>query len=329
MNNTVYDMGIDHGNSYIKMNNSDILFASGLVGHGSDRPAITNNVDVIEHNGQYYSLSPTSRKEYKPDKTSDNTYFILTLLAIAKYMEAMIPGRHEYAATVRLGVGVPPAHVGNGYRKKFREYLSHGGETIRFNHNGISFTIRISKVQVGIQGLAAASRYYNRFAHYPLTFIIDIGGHTIDVIKLVKGIPDNSYIESFDDVGMLPMSHNITRSISSRFRDGLYRPNYEPIVIEDVAASGRKPDDMPNKIFDFICEGVSDYSKEIITHLSNRDVNLSSSFAVFTGGGAGVFKPAFMDLLPRGTDFIYITELNANAVGYYGDLITAKKYQPE
>lgn len=325
MNSTVYDMGIDHGNSYIKMNNPGILFPAGIVGHGSERPAITNNVDVIEHDGTFYSLSPTSRKEYKPDKTSDDTYFILTLLAVAKYLEDMVPGQREYTGTVRLGVGVPPAHVGNSYRKKFRDYLSRGGETIKFRHNDISFSIRVAKVQVGIQGLAAASRYYTSFAHYPLTFIIDIGGHTIDVIKLVKGVPDNSYIESFDDVGMLPMIHSITRSISSKFRNGIYRPNYEAIVIEDIAATGQRPADMPENIFDFACDEIQDYSQEIINHLSNRDVNLSSSFAVFTGGGAGAFKPALMNLLPKGKDFIYITELNANAVGYYGDLITARK----
>lgn len=328
MSNTCHTIGIDHGNSYVKTNNPDIVFPAGIVAHGNERPPITANVEIIEHEERFYSLSPTSRKEYRPDKTMDETYFILNLLAIAKHLEAAVPGLREYNGVIRLGVGVPPAHVNNGYRKRFREYLSKGGETIHFRHNDTPFTVRISKVQCDVQGLAAASRYYTRYARFPLTFILDIGGHTVDVIKLVKGVPDYSYIESFDDVGMLPMIHGITRNISSKFRSGIYRPNYEPIVIEDIAASGSKPDDMPQDIFEFVRTEIREYGQEIINHLSNRDVNLSSSFAVFTGGGAGVFESAFKELLPRGEDFVYIRELNANAVGYYGSLITQGGGQP-
>lgn len=322
MSNTCHTIGIDHGNSYIKTNNPNIVFPAGIVSHGHEQPPITTNVDIIEYEGKFFSLSPTSRKEYRPDKTQDDTYFVLTLLAIAKHMKAASPGLVEFNGIVRMGVGIPPAHVGNGYRKRFREYLSRGGETIRFVHNGTPFTIRVSKVHCGVQGIAAASRYYTKYSHYPLTFIIDIGGHTLDVIKLVKGVPDLSYIESFDDIGMLPMVHGITRSISSRFRNGIYRPNYEPLVIEDIAATRSKPADMPSDIFDFILDEIKGYGQEIINNLGNRDVNLSSSFAVVTGGGAGVFEPVCKELLPRGKDYVYIRDLNANAVGYYGALIT-------
>lgn len=112
--------------------------------------------EVILYGGQYYMM--TSRRiSYLEDKTEDERYFILTLLAIAKELEKMKVQEKLISnglIEIELLVGLPPAHYGK-HRRLFREYFQREGNIIDFTYMNTPYKIAFSDVRVYIQAYAA------------------------------------------------------------------------------------------------------------------------------------------------------------------------------
>ena len=94
-------LAIDHGNYNIKTPNH--CFMAGLAEH-SVRPPMAD--EVLEYEGKFWTLSG-KRLSYRRDKTQDESYFILTLFAIAREMSSS--GNYNSTETVHLAVGLPPS----------------------------------------------------------------------------------------------------------------------------------------------------------------------------------------------------------------------------
>lgn len=106
-------IAIDHGNYNIKTAHSS--FMAGLAEH-SVRPPMAD--EVLEYRGSFYTLSG-KRLNYRRDKTKDESYFILSLFAIAR--ELLHTGSCSSVEKVHLAVGLPPEHYGI-LRDKFAQY---------------------------------------------------------------------------------------------------------------------------------------------------------------------------------------------------------------
>ena len=83
-----------------------ISFISGLSEHTVKPPMC---YEILEYAGSYWTLSG-KRLSYMSDKTQDDRYFILSLFAIARELEAN--GRHSHIEHIELAVGLPPEHYG-------------------------------------------------------------------------------------------------------------------------------------------------------------------------------------------------------------------------
>ena len=95
-------IAIDHGNYDIKTPHHS--FMAGLAEH-SVRPPMAD--EVLEYGGSYWTLSG-KRLSYRRDKTRDESYFILSLFAIAREMG--LAGKTGAVERVHLAVGLPPEH---------------------------------------------------------------------------------------------------------------------------------------------------------------------------------------------------------------------------
>ena len=103
-------VAVDTGNKNIKTPHTE-PFNSGLICHGNIPPAI--KADTLCYEGNYYTLTQ-SRVPYMYDKTSDWSYYVLTLFAIAKEFQAsgMIrPGQKNVRQDICLAMGLPPTHI--------------------------------------------------------------------------------------------------------------------------------------------------------------------------------------------------------------------------
>ena len=83
------------------------------------------------------------RIPYMQDKTKDERFFILTLIAIAK--EMLHGGYFPPATDIDLAVGLPLAHFAK-MREAFTKYLKRG--EVIFNFNDMTTVINIKNVFV-------------------------------------------------------------------------------------------------------------------------------------------------------------------------------------
>ena len=103
-------IAVDTGNKNIKTPHTE-PFNSGLICHGAIPPAVKS--DTLLFDGNYYTLTQ-SRIPYMYNKTTDWSYYVLTLIAIAKEMMAMgyvRPGQKQVKQDVCLAMGLPPTHI--------------------------------------------------------------------------------------------------------------------------------------------------------------------------------------------------------------------------
>jgi len=258
--------------------------------------------EVLEYNGSYWTLSG-QRQAYQRDKTRDESYFILSLFAIAK--ELTHAGPLPAAEKIDLAVGLPPEHYGI-LRDKFKQYFKRT-ESIQFIYNDKPVTIMIRDVFVYPQAYAAIAPQKGQLNHHLRVFLIDIGGYTTDVLLLRSGKPDMQFCRSLEK-GVIDMNNNIIRLIGVR-HDMLIEEEHIHAVL-----SGKETI-LPDEVKKTIRESTDQYAKGILDKLRELQVDLRSNPAVFIGGGSALFRD-YLERSPLVAQATFVESPNANAIGY-------------
>ena len=113
MNNKLEVIGIDHGWSMMKT--IFRVFVTG-VKEITTTPALFG--DVLEYKGKFYKVG-TVRQEVKDTKVEDDSFYLLTLAAVAKELKR----RGLAEAKVFLAVGLPLTRFG-AEKNDFIKYLT-------------------------------------------------------------------------------------------------------------------------------------------------------------------------------------------------------------
>ena len=159
-------VAIDHENYAMKPPN--FSFVAGISEH-TGKPPMAD--EIWEYEGKYWTLTG-NRLSYMRDKTQDNRYFILTLFAAAKELEAA--GKLTAFEQIDLAVGLPPEHFGS-LKSKFAQYFKKP-DPVRFVYKDKPIQIMIRNVLVYPQAYAAVIPHASQLLHTVRMFIIDIGG---------------------------------------------------------------------------------------------------------------------------------------------------------
>ena len=293
-------ISVDHGNKSIKTPHA--IFTSGLVMSDGLQGFKT---DYIGWNGKYYSLTER-RISYLRDKTEDDRFFILTLFAIAKELEYRKVSETLDPIDVTLLVGLPPAHY-EQLHSRFEQYFLRRREAIDFEYNGKYYSVRINKVLSYPQAFAAAVTQYSTLKAHSVAYIIDIGGFTIDVLKLRFGRPDLEVVESFEK-GVITLYNSIASKCNSQYARIL-----EECEIDEVIRN--QPTVLPGEVQQLIRVMTSDFLAEFYNFLRERGIDVSTSKCVFAGGGSLLLR----GMIERGNKVafpIFIEDIHANAIGY-------------
>lgn len=293
-------ISVDHGNKSIKTPHA--IFTSGLVMSDGLQGFKT---DYIGWNGKYYSLTER-RISYLRDKTEDDRFFILTLFAIAKELEYRDVSETLDPIDITLLVGLPPAHY-EQLHSRFEQYFLRRREAIDFEYNGKYYSIRINKVLSYPQAFAAAVTQYSTLKVHSVAYIIDIGGFTIDVLKLRFGRPDLEVVESFEK-GVITLYNSIASKCNSQYARIL-----EECEIDEVIRN--QPTVLPGEVQQLIRIMTSDFLAEFYNFLRERGIDVSTSKCVFAGGGSLLLR----GMIERGNKVafpIFIEDIHANAIGY-------------
>ena len=290
-------IAIDHGNYNIKTPHD--CFMAGLAQH-SVRPPMAE--EVLEYNGSFWTLSG-KRLSYRRDKTKDESYFILSLFAIAR--ELLHAGSHNSTAKVDLAVGLPPEHYGI-LRDKFAQYFKRS-QSIYFVYNDKPFTIMIGNVYVYPQAFAAIAPRKTQMNHHLRVFLVDIGGYTTDVLLLRSGKPDMQFCRSLE-MGVITMNNDIIRRVGA-----LHDMQIEDEHISAVLSG--KETILPEDVKKTIRDAANHHAKDILDKLRELQVDLRSNPAVFIGGGSVLYRK-YLEGSPMVASAMFVEDPNANAVGY-------------
>ena len=291
-------IAIDHGNHACK--SIHFNFVSGLAQH-SVRPPMAD--EVLEYNGEFWTLSG-QRLPYRRDKTRDESFFILTLFAIAK--ELAFAGPLPSAEKVDLAVGLPPEHYGL-LKDKFRDYFKRN-QSVQFIYNDKPITIMIRDVFVYPQAFAAIAPQKCQLKHHLRLFLVDIGGYTTDVLLLRQGKPDMQFCRSLE-TGVITMNNDIIRRVGA-----LHDMQIEDEHISAVLAG--KETILPEEVKDTIRKSAEQHAINILNQLRELKVDLRSNPAVFIGGGSALFRD-YLEKSPLVASASFVESVNANAIGYH------------
>jgi len=259
--------------------------------------------EVLEYNGEYWTLSG-QRLPYRRDKTRDESFFILTLFAIAK--ELAHAGPIPSAEKIDLAVGLPPEHYGL-LKDKFRDYFKRN-QSVQFIYNDKPVTVMIRDVFVYPQAFAAIAPQKCQLKHHLRLFLVDIGGYTTDVLLLRQGKPDMQFCRSLE-TGVITMNNDIIRRVGA-----LHDMQIEDEHISAVLAG--KETILPEEVKDTIRKSAEQHAKNILNQLRELKVDLRSNPAVFIGGGSALFRD-YLEKSPLVASATFVESVNANAIGYH------------
>lgn len=290
-------IGIDHG--YYAMKTSHICFPTGLSAYEYEPYTMQN---VLQYQGKYY-VCGTGRQTLLKNKTVNDTYYLLTMAAIAQELKyRKIGGK----AGIILAAGLPLASFGRE-KQPFREYLFRKDQPLRFRYEKESYEIRIEDVKLFPQGYSALALHPDFITGEPSVLLIDIGGWTVDLMRLDNGVPNAATCRSLE-LGGIRCIDEIMEQV--RRSTGL---SVTGVQIERVL--GGNSCTLAPAAKEIILRHGRLYTEQILSAIMEAGFDLKAIPSVFMGGGSAIIKRHVtpQDGLCRQ---IFLTDVHANASGY-------------
>ena len=291
-----YVIGVDHG--YAAMKTVHGSFPSGLVAYEHE-PYTQKN--VLEYSGTYYVVG-SGRQPLQKDKTRTEDYYLLTLAAIAKELEY----RHaERTCSVILAAGLPLTSFGRN-KKKFRKYLLRDSQTAAFRYEGRDYAVAIRDVELFPQGYSAILTQ-SGLLDEPSVILADIGGWTVDLMRLDGRIPSAATCRSLE-LGMIRCLDEIAEQVRRALGITLTTAQIESVLRGDASRIG----DQAKAIIHAQAE---QYVRDLLAAIMESGLDVGAMPTVFLGGGAALLKRY---VPPAGALFqpVILDDICLNAKGY-------------
>lgn len=290
-----YTIGIDHGYGAIKTANC--IFKSGITAYEHEPYTLQRTLQV---NGKYY-VCGTARQSLKRDKTQDESYYLLTLAAIAEECKARnIPaGKLD----IVLAAGLPLTRFGRE-KQSFRDYLLPSFQPAEFQYEGQPYRVHIHDVLLYPQGYSALVAEMDWIRKEPSLILADIGSWTLDTMRIDNGIPNAETCRSLE-YGIIRCMDEIAEQVRRQTGLSVTEAQIEQVLRLDQSGM----DEVAQAV-------ILDYGKQYANKLLN--VLLESGFdtqatpVVFMGGGAMLIK----NLVSNIVGARFISDIHANAKGY-------------
>lgn len=290
-------IGIDHG--YYAIKGSHVCFPTGLTAYDYEPYTMQN---VLQYQNSYY-VCGTGRQTLLKDKTANDNYYLLTMAAIAQEIRYR---KAEKKTGVVLAAGLPLASFGRE-KQPFREYLFRKEQPLCFRYENESYEIQIEDVKLFPQGYSALALHPEFINGEPSVLLIDIGGWTVDLMRLDNTVPNAGTCRSLE-LGVIRCIDEIMEQV--RRKTGL---SVTDVQIERVL--GGSSCSMEPEAKEIIQRHGRLYTERILSSVMEAGFDLRAIPSVFMGGGAAIVKRHVtpQDGLCRQ---IFLTDVHANASGY-------------
>ena len=266
------NIGIDHG--YYAIKTRHFSFPAGISEYSHEPYTLQN---TLEYGGKFF-VCGTGRQPILRNKMENDNYYLLTLAAIAKEIKQ----RGEKAeCSVNLAAGLPLAGFGRE-KKPFREYLLRSSQPVCFKFEGIPYKVTIEDVKLFPQGYSAIAIDPELIQNEPSVLLMDIGGWTVDLMRLDNGVPNASTCRSLE-LGMIrcidETKEQIRRDVGLSVTDA---------QVERVLAG--KACSMDEDARSIIQKQGRLYTERLLSAAMESGFDLKAIPVIMLGGGAAVVK---------------------------------------
>ena len=266
-----FTIGVDHGYYAVKI--AHCSFPTGLVEYEYE-PYTRKN--VLEFGGKYYVVG-SGRQPLQKDKTQTEDYYLLTLAAIAMELEHR---GAERTVSVHLAAGLPLTSFGRD-KKKFKEYLFRDGRTAFFRYEGNDYSIAITAVSLFPQGYAAVLTQ-SELLDEPSVIVADIGGWTVDLMRLDNRIPNAAACRSLE-LGMIRCLDETAEQVRRGLGLSLTAAQIESVLRGEVNGV----DDRAKEI---VHREAGAYVRRLLSAIAECGLDARAMPVIFLGGGAALMK---------------------------------------
>lgn len=266
------NIGIGHG--YYAIKTRHFSFLAGIAVYSHEPYTLQN---TLEYGGKFY-VCGTGRQPILRNKTENDNYYLLTLAAIAREIKQR---GENIECSVTLAAGLPLAGFGRE-KKFFREYLLRSSQPVCFKFEGVPYKITIEDVKLFPQGYSAIAIHPELIQNEPSVLLMDIGGWTVDLMRLDNGVPNASTCRSLE-LGMIrcidETKEQVRRDVGLSVTDA---------QVERVLAG--KPCSMDEKARSIIRRQGRLYTERLLSAVMESGFDLKAIPVVMLGGGASVVK---------------------------------------
>ena len=157
------------------------------------------------------------------------------------------------------------------------------------------------------QGYSALALYPEYLKDEPSVLLVDIGGWTVDLMRLDNAVPNAATCRSLE-LGVIRCIDEILEQV--RRNTGL---SITETQVERILQG--KSCSMPAEVVSLIEKQGRLYIEKILSAITEAGFDLRAVPSIFMGGGAAIFqhRVSTQDRLCRP---IYLTDIHANAAGY-------------
>lgn len=186
----------------------------------------------------------------------------------------------ERTAEVLLAAGLPLTSFGRD-KKKFRDYLLRDGKPVYFRYEGRDYTVRFTDVMLFPQGYAAVLTQ-TELLDEPSVIVADIGGWTVDLMRLDNRIPNAATCRSLE-LGMIRCLDEIGEKARQMFGVSM-----TDVQIESILRGGAVS--LDDRIRAVIHTQAGQYVQDLLSAIMESGLDVRAMPAIFLGGGAALLK---------------------------------------
>ena len=264
-------IGIDHG--YAVMKTAHCSFQAGVVAY-EHRPFSMEN--VLELEGKYYVIG-SGRQPLQKDKTKTENYYLLSLAAIAKELQAR---GADANATVVLAVGLPLTNFGREMNN-FRRYLMQADGPVSFFFEQKAYSITIQDVKVFPQGYSAVLMQ-PELLDEPSVIVADIGGWTVDLMQIDNRMTNAATCRSLE-LGVIRCIDEIAEQVRRSLGYTMTASQIESALRGDLER-------LDIRVHDIVKMEAEKHVRKILSAIQESGMDYRAMPTIFLGGGANLLK---------------------------------------
>jgi plasmid segregation protein ParM len=211
---------------------------------------------------------------------------------------------------VELLIGLPPLHYKAMY-KRFEQYFTGRELRVSFELNKKPLTIEITGAQAFPQAYAAAITVYDKIKNSHMVNIVDIGGYTVDCLRLSKMQPDMEVCTSLY-MGVNTLFQKINEQVRATGAQNIQESIIEAILMDDWKIIS----DYSTSRIELVRSRAQTFCMELLSEVSQTGLDLTENKTVFVGGGSILLKD-YLVQTGKAPKALFVDDLYANAKGYF------------